>query len=402
VKVGYIVSRFPQLSESFVLREIDQLEREGVEVILCPLLRQDESVIHPAAQGWVERAWYSPFVSGTLLADAGRCFQRSPSAVAGAYGASFARVATTPNFLAGTAGISLKALHLARRLEQAGVRHVHAHFATHPAMAAWLIHRAAGIGYSFTAHAHDIYVHTAMLREKINEAKFVVTISRYNRELLSRFGDSAKIHVIHSGIDLASYRFRARPAGSPFRIVTVASLQPYKGLDNLIRACALLRQRDPPRFTCDIVGAGGLERDLRGLVQRLDLDGVVRLVGPLPENDVRDILAKADLFVLPSIVTRSGKKEGLPVVLIEALAVGVPTVATAISGVPEIVRDEDTGLLVPPGDAEALANAVERIQADPAGATARARRGRALVESDFRLDVNVRKLVELFRDAVGG
>jgi glycosyltransferase involved in cell wall biosynthesis len=400
VKIGYVVSRFPQLSESFVLREIDQLEREGVEVVLCPLLRQDEPVRHPAAARWVERAWYSPFVSRELLRDAGRYLLQQPRAVARAYGASFSRVATTPNFLIGTAGISLKALHLARRLEQAGVGHVHAHFATHPATAAWLIHRVAGIGYSFTAHAHDIYVHTAMLREKLAEARFVATISTYNRDLLARYGDVSKVHVVHSGVDLALYPFRLPHRGRPFRIMSVASLQPYKGLDNLVRACALLGRGRMPPFTCDIVGSGELEGELRRLVDSLGLEGVVRLLGPRAEEDVRGLLFSADLFVLPSVVTRSGKKEGLPVVLIEALATGVPAVATAISGVPEIVRHGETGLLVPPGNVEALAASIQEVAEDPAGAAARAQRGRALVESEFRLDVNVRKLVKLFRDAV--
>jgi glycosyltransferase involved in cell wall biosynthesis len=396
MKVAYLVSRFPHLSESFVLRELDQLEKEGIEVVLCPLLRHDEPVSHPDAARWVERAWYTPFVSRPIAADVAATTLGHPVRTLTTAGRAVAGVVPTPNFLVGTAGIAPKALHLARRLERAGVTHVHAHFATHPAMAAWLISRVTGIGYSFTAHAHDIYVDRAFLRTKVEAAQFVVTISEYNKRLLASYGGEAKTHVIHCGVDPARYRFRERPPASPFTILAVASLQPYKGLRHLVDAAALLRDRGQA-FRCTIVGGGELEGALRSQVAALRLEEHVSLVGPQPQERVTELLGDADVFALPSIVTSAGKMEGLPVALMEALAAGVPAVATRISGVPELIRDGETGLLVEPGDALQLADAIERTTADPESAATRVRAGRALVEAEFDLTKNVRQLVELFR-----
>ena len=399
MKVAYLVSRFPHLPESFVLREIDALEREGIEVLLCPLLRHREPVSHPAAAPWVERAVYTPFVSASLLRAAGAALARRPLRVSGTYGSALFRVAGTPNFLLGMAGIALKLPYLAARLEAEGVAHVHAHFATHPALAAWAISRLNGIGYSFTAHAHDIYVHTAMLREKMAAARFVVTVSEYNRRLLSRFGDVGKVHVVRCGIDLSRYAFRARDPGHPFSILSVASLQPYKGLEHLVRACGILRDRGRGPFRCEIIGGGEEREALERWIRTLALEECVRLAGPRPEEDVAAALNAADAFVLPSVVTPSGKMEGLPVSLVEALAVGVPAISTSISGIPEIVVPGETGLLVPPAEPERLAEAIEQVILDPAGARERAAKGRRLVEAEFSLDRSARELAERFRQA---
>ena len=396
MRVAYFVSRFPQLSETFVLREINELERVGIEVVLCPLLRQAQPVTHPTAKAWVDRAWYTPFVSPALLRDATALVARDPMRALRAYGYAIRRTSTTPNLLTGTAGIAIKSASLARRLRAAGVQHVHAHFATHPTTAAWLVSQLAGIGYSFTAHAHDIYVHTAMLSDKIRAARFVVTISEYNRRLLEQHGDAEKIRVIHCGIDVDRYEFRLRDPEPPITVLCVASLQAYKGLEHLVEACRVLRDRGNVSFRCDIVGGGDLHRPLQHQIDESQLRGYVRLLGPKPEPEVTSLFDGADVFVLPSVVTRSGKMEGLPVVLMEALAAGVPAIASDLSGIPEIIRPGITGLLVPPGDAAAIADAVETVVADPRSARLRAEAGRRLVEDEFSLAPNVRRLADLF------
>lgn len=354
-KIAYIVSRFPHLPESFILRELDELEAQGFEVILCPLLRHEEKVSHPAAYRWIERAWYTPFVSGRLLRDTFWQIRRQPRRALTTTLQPLLRVAKSPNFLIGTLGILPTAFHLARRLQASGVSHVHAHFATHPTMAAWIINQLTGITYSFTAHAHDIYVDTAMLREKMASAKFVIAISEYNRQLLARFGDVSKVHVVHCGVHLERYPLRTALPEDPFTIVSVASLQPYKGLEYLIRACRLLRDRGVPPFRCRIAGGGELHSSLRQLITDLGLADCVELLGPQTQEAVAALLQTAHLFVLPSIITESGKMEGLPVVLMEALAVGLPVISTNISGIPEIVKPGVTGQLVPPANPTALA-----------------------------------------------
>jgi colanic acid/amylovoran biosynthesis glycosyltransferase len=400
LKIAYIVSRFPHLPESFILREIDALEAHGSEVVLCPLVRHRERVSHPEARRWIEQAWYTPFISPAIARDLLGELGRNPARAGRTLIEPVARVATTPNFLVGTLGIVPKAFHLARRLKTNGVDHIHAHFATHPAMAAWIIHRLTGISYSFTAHAHDIYVHTAMLPQKMADARFVVAISEYNRALLGRFGDVSKVHVIHCGVNLECYPLQQEPPPEPFTMVSVASLQPYKGLEYLIRACGLLRDRQIGPFRCRIAGGGELRESLQQLIDQLQLQDCVELLGPQTQDTVAALLQTAHLFVLPSIKTPSGKMEGLPVVLMEALAVGLPTIATEISGIPEIIRPGETGQLVPPADPAALADAIAKVIADPARAREAGRRGRRLVEAEFSLEQNVQALRQLFEATV--
>jgi glycosyltransferase involved in cell wall biosynthesis len=305
------------------------------------------------------------------------------------------KTATTPNFLVGTLGILPKSIYLARELERRGVTHVHAHFATHPAMAAFLIHRLTGIEYSFTAHAHDIYVHRAMLREKAAEARFVATISDHNRRLLAEYAPLEKIEVVHCGIDLDRYPVRATPP-SPFEIVSVASLQPYKGIECLIRACAHLRTLTDAPFRCRVAGGGELERPLRRLITELGLGDCVELLGPQTEEVVAALLQQAHCFALPSTVEPNGKMDGLPVALMEALAVGLPVVASDLSGIPELIEDGVSGLLVPPADPDALAAALAAVQAEPERAAELGRAGRARVEAGFTSERSAAQLAVLF------
>lgn len=395
LRIAYLVSRFPHLPETFILREIDQLEALGHEVVLCPLLRQRDEVVHPAAEPWVRRAIYTPFVSAPLLRDLGLAFLRQPRAAFRGLVAPLGRVVTTPNFLTGTAGIIPKVAHLARVLQDRQVDHIHAHFATHPAMAAYMLHQLTGTSYSFTVHAHDLYVHTAMLDRKLRDAAFAVTISEHNRELLLPLSADTPVEVVRSGVQLERYPVQQRAPDGPFHLLAVGSLQPYKGFIYLIEALGALRAQGIEPAT-SIVGGGPDRDELQTRITELGLQDRVHLIGPQPEHEVARLLQEAHAFVLPSIITASGKKEGLPVVLIEALASGLPTIATDISGIPELIRPGETGQLVPPGDPAALAAAVRWVIENPGPAREQARRGRELVERDHRLETNVARLAALF------
>ncbi len=395
--MAYLVSRFPHLPETFILREIDRMEANGIEVVLCPLLRHQDDVVHEAARPWVARAHYTPFVSRGLIGDLAHAVRRSPVDAFRGLLAPIGRVATTPNFLAGTTGIVAKVAHLARLLEEQEVQHIHAHFATHPAMAAYMLHQLTGIPYSFTVHAHDLYVHTAMLERKLADAAFVVTISDFNRRLLERYSSSTAIHVVRSGVELERYPVRTEPPGSPFTLQAVGSLQPYKGFAYLLEAMALLRRQGSTDIRLRIAGGGPDRASLAARIDALGLGAQVELLGPQPQEAVASLLQTAHAFVLPSVVTPSGKMEGLPVVLIEALATGLPTIATDISGIAELVRDGETGQLVPPGDPHTLAAAIRWVVEHQDLARARATVGRRLVEREYALETNVARLAGLFR-----
>jgi glycosyltransferase involved in cell wall biosynthesis len=305
------------------------------------------------------------------------------------------------SLLRALATLPIAAAH-ARALTDLRLQHIHAHYATYPALAAWLCRRLTGIPYSFTVHAHDLFVDRSNLTRKVADARFVVAISDYNRRALARLtgrGDTP-MHVLRCGIDPAAYAFRPRgprPHG-PVSALCVASLQEYKGHSVLLEALA---DGGPAleRVQLELIGEGPLKGPLEQLARRLGIDARVSFRGGLTEPEVAAALDAADLFVLPSVVAANGQMEGVPVALMEALACGLPTVASRLSGVPELVRDGRTGLLAEPGDVGSLREALRVTINDPVAARRRAEAGRSLVEAEFALQGSAGRLAALFRGA---
>lgn len=402
-KVAYLMSRFPHLPETFILREMSELKRRGWPVSLYPLIHQKQTVVHQQAAEWMAEAHYSPFLSGTILQANLETLRDQREAYQKIWKQAVRENSGSPEFLVRTLALLPKAAYLAREMKRAGVVHIHAHYATHPALVAWAIHRLAGIPYSITVHAHDIFVNQSMLETKLQEASFVVAISDYNREFLSKTVGAwvaEKTHVVHCGIDPELYHpgVRLDQPAEKFEILNIGSLQPYKGHPYLIEACAILRDRGIP-FRCRIIG-GGEQGELQKQITQHELESSVELLGPLDQDKVAGLLPTANCYVQPSIVTPSGKMEGIPVSLMEALACERPVVATDISGIPELVQPGRTGYLVPPADARALAQALEYVYDHAVEAAGLAAAGRQLVLKEFNLQTNVGRLESLFQDHV--
>lgn len=397
MRVAYLVSRFPSVSETFVRRELDAVTRTGaVDVELHALFPAvDEGVVHPEAAAWVQRLRRAGPREG--VAALAWWLVRRPLRTLSVLAAVTAGYVRVPRVLPrALATVPLAAAH-ARRARRERVDHVHAHFATYPALAAWIVWRLTGTPYSFTAHAHDLFVHQAMLARKAADAAFVVAISEFNRRfLLERAGARRPdVHVVHCGVDARRFPFRVRRPGGEPRIACVAALRPYKGHSVLLRALAGA-PAPLDRARLELVGDGPLRGQLEQEAARLGLADRVRFHGSLPEPSVAAVLADADAFALPSVIARDGDMEGIPVALMEALAAGLPAVATRQSGVPELVRDGATGYLAEPGDVESLRDALRRALSEP-DPDARAAHGRALVENEFDQDRSARRLVELLR-----
>jgi colanic acid/amylovoran biosynthesis glycosyltransferase len=402
LKVAYVMSRFPKISETFVLTEVLAVERLGVRVELYPLLRERPRVVHPEAVPLVERARYIPFVSLPVLASQLHWLRRAPRRYLGTFLAVLRGTWGSPNFFVGGLGIFPKVAHAARRMQGDGVAHVHCHFANHPALAGFVIHRLTGIGYSFTAHGSDLHVDRHMLCEKVREAAFVVAISAYNRDLIDREcgGRMSEVTVIHCGVDTELFRPPVtRRQGSPLRIVCVGTLHEVKGQRVLIEACRLLRN-EGVELECRLVGAGKDAATLARLIGDLGLEACVRMEGAVTRPQLVDLLGEADVLAAPSVPTARGKREGIPIVLMEAMAAGVPVVASNVSGIPELVEDGSTGVLVPPGDARALADALRRLHDGPDLARRLALAAREKVECEFDIEESAAALVERFHAAV--
>lgn len=390
LRVAYVMSRFPKITETFILYEILELERRGVAVEVFPLLREPAKVVHPEAARLMPRVRFQPFVSAAIIAAHWRVFRRAPRR----YLATLAEVLwgtrRSPNFFLGALGIWPKSVAMAEQMECRGVAHLHAHFASHPALAALIVHRLTGIPFSFTAHGSDIHIDQTMFGAKLRAARFGITVCRYNVDFLAeRCGEwvRGKLRVLHCGTDPETFTADEAPAppGKPFTILCVGALREVKGHRHLIDACTLLRARGI-RLRCRLIGEGDLHGDLMRRINRAGLWEQVHLLGARPRAAVSAEMRAADVVVLPSILGRRGDREGVPVALMEAMASGKPVVSSRQSGIPELVEDGVEGLLCPPGDARALADALETLARD---AELRRRMGAAgrrkiLAEFDMR------------------
>lgn len=401
LRVAYVVSRFPKLSETFILYEMLELERLGIDVDLYALVREPETALQPGAASFVERMTVVRRRSRTMLAAQWHWLRRRPGRYLGTWWGALWGNRRSLKFLVRAVAVVPTAAAFARRIEARGTDHVHAHWATHPALAAWVVHRLTGTSYSFTGHAHDLYVERSMLDVKIRDAAAVITISEYNRRLLAGwYGTLAdKVEVVHCGVDVGI--FHPRPDGpparrdGPFELVTVATLQPQKGHAYLVDAVGLLRDRRIP-VRATFVGEGEERPALEARIAAADLADRVILVGRQPRDQVAALVRAADVVVQPSVILPDGKTEGIPVALMEAMASGTPVIATAVSGVPELVEDGVTGRLVPPGDPEALAAAITVARDDEIATARMAAAGRRRVAASFDLRIETRRLAEGF------
>jgi colanic acid/amylovoran biosynthesis glycosyltransferase len=399
MKIAYVMSRFPRLSETFVLGEMLAVEEHGLEVELFPLLREREDVVHAEAQALALRAHYQPFLSPAILRSQLYFLLRSPGAYLGVLTDLLRGTWGSRNYFVGALGIFPKVAHAARLMRAEGIDHVHCHFSNHPAAAGFVIHRLTGLPYSFTAHGFDLHVDRHMLCEKVAEAAFVVPISEYNRRLmLEECGGRAEERavVIHCGVDTDFFRPReSAPPEPPFSLLCVGTLHAVKGQKFLVEACRLLHEEGID-LACTLIGDGPDRVELAGAIAGAGLEGRVQLGGRRTRSDIAGLLRSAHAVAVPSIPTAEGKREGIPVVLMEAMASGVPVVASGISGIPELVDDGVSGLLVPPGDPRSLARALRRLHDDPALRERFARAGRAKVVREFDVRANAAKLVSQF------
>lgn len=297
-----------------------------------------------------------------------------------------------------------EAAWLAPELKARGIGHVHAHFGGLAARTAWWLRELYGIRYSFTGHANDIFCDTdfpisnAML---VRDATLVVTETEYARRWLEQKHPVAagKTFRVFNGIDVSGFPPRARAVDCP-RIVSIGRYVEKKGYLHLIEACRLLRERGQ-RFECLLIGGGPMEAQLRQQIEAASLGELVKLVGPRPQREVRELLATADVFVLACIEEAGGGSDNLPTVIMEAMACGVPVVSTTLAGVPEMVTSGRDGLLVAPGDPAALADAIERLLKDRPSADQLAAAALATAREKFAVEKTTAALKELLMQRAG-
>lgn len=404
---------WPRLSQTFIVNEVLALERRGLDIAIFSLVRSREDVVQEQvadvrapvrfledelAQPWVRRlrthlaAWFAD-PSGYLRLLA-YCLRR-PSLAAG-YGEC-----STLRCFALAVRVAAR-LGAARAAGKVPVR-VHAHFAHDPALVGMLVSRLTGLPFSFTAHARDlVQIPPASLATRTAAATTVVTCCRENADYLHATVPAdlrPPVRVVHHGVRLDRFRPSRQVAdiGVP-TLVSVGRLVEKKGYADLLHALARLTAAGAV-FRCDIYGDGPQRDDLAALLRRLGLQESVRLRGARSNERIRAALDHADLFVLTPRVAADGDRDGIPNVLVEAMASGLPVLTTDAGGTAELVRDGANGLVRPAGDVAAIAAGLERLLRDPALRTRLSAAARATVEADYDVDAAARELEELFRGA---
>lgn len=397
--VSYVVSRFPKLTETFILQEILAMDRLGANVHLFSLLRGHERTVQPEADRVVSRVRYGTLLSSETLRAHWFFLSRRPFVYIKALGEAIAGTWRSANYLAGALLFFPKAVTFAFHAQSCGVRHVHAQFANHAALVALVIFRLTGIPFSFTARGSDIHVDRTMLRRKVAAASFVIAVSRANREVIAEECGALyarKIHVVYGGINTRLFApDTERPDPPWLRIVCVARFEEVKGHATLIEACAELERRGI-RFQADLIGDGELRPRIEAQILASGLSHRVTLHGAATQIEVREHLAVASVFVLATVAAASGKREGIPNVLKEAMACALPVVASDISGIPELVEHGRTGLLVEPGDVGQLADALEQLAGDVDLRRDLGQTARRTIQERFDVEVSTRRRAELF------
>jgi len=384
-RVGYVLKVYPRFSETFVVNEILAHERAGADLRIFSLRPPVGGRFHPAIGSVHAPVTYVPAASpkGVDLWSALRVVGSGAAALL------HDRDAAGP-------GEVMQALALADHVREQGIDHLHAHFATVAAGVARLAARLAGITYSLTAHAKDIFheeVDPLALAVRMGDAVGVITVSDFNARFLRELAPEASIHRVYNGLELDAFPYRP-PEGRPPRIVAVGRLIEKKGFADLVDACAVLAAHGR-EVDCQIVGEGPLESDLRARIAAHGLSERVRLLGPRTQDEVRAAVQDATAMAAPCVVGGDGNRDGLPTVLLEAMALGTPCVSTPVTGIPELVIDGRTGLMVGPHSPDELAGALARVLDDEALRVSLARAGRALIEERFDIDANVAAQREL-------
>jgi glycosyltransferase involved in cell wall biosynthesis len=391
LRVAYVVKRFPRYSETFIVNELLAHEAAGCEIEVFSLRPsidthfQDTLARLRAPVRYVASESVKPHEYWTACK---RAFEAVGSL----------DVLLCDN-LARDGHDVYQAVLLARSLRDGGFDHIHAHFASLPATVARMAARLTGLPWTFTAHAKDIFhdtVDAEDLARKCRDAAAVVTVSDFNqRYLREQCGDAGcEIVRIYNGLDLDAVPF-GRDTPRPVDVLAVGRLVEKKGFDVLIDACAQLA-RTGHTIRCEIVGEGELEPALRDRIASLGLGDIVRMPGPRPQREVIEGLRSARIFAAPCLVASDGNRDGLPTTILEAMASGAVCISTPVTGIPEVVRHRETGVLVPSGDPQALAATIRDLLASTEERRRIASAARTLIDGAFDSRVTAAQLRALF------
>lgn len=403
--IGYILKGYPRISETFISNEILLLEELGFSIRLFSMRHPRETFCHDSVKRIKAPVDYLPtelldefhrlLPPNLFLAAKSPLRYRKAMALAGERFRRNKKLATLKHLL--------QAGYMTNRflLNEPDIGHLHGHFAHSPTSVTMFASILSGLPFSFTAHAKDIYTsNPAQLKEKIENAGFVVTCTRHNSEFLKQLAgsNSTPIHCVYHGIDLQLFnqQVSTTKAQPPYTLLTIARMTEKKGLPDLYRALFLLKQKGLD-FKHTLIGDGDDRDKIRTLIKELDLQNECTCLGTRTHTEVLEQFRHTDLFILACRIAESGDRDGIPNVLVESLAMGVPAISTNVSAIPEILKHGETGYTIEPGNPALMAESIEKMLVDTDLRSRISEQGRAWVHNEFDNRRWVRNLAEIFK-----
>lgn len=398
-RIAYLAPELPSLSATFVTNEIWALESRGAEVVPFSIHRPHAKAHGAKADALAQRT--------TILYETGLATRLASLAkLAVNHKRSFAR---SLGYLLGdvikTGVVTRKAIklmfqythgaHMATILRQKNVEHLHIHFAHVPTQVGMYAASLAGLPFTFMSHANDLFERPLLIPEKVKRAKQAVTISQFNIDLMSGMGaDPGNMGIVRCGVHGGHSETDKVTSSTPFTFGTLGRMVEKKGMDTLLDALAILKSNHV-HVRLEIAGDGPLRSMLEIQVNDLGLQEQVHFLGALPHADVMKWMQKLDGFVLAARKDSNGDMDGIPVVLMEAMTLGIPVISTALSGIPELVIQEETGLLATPADPSSLANCLTRMVEEPQSRRTWIAAAKQHVSQEFDSDLNARRLLDI-------
>lgn len=401
MRIGYLINTYPRPSHSFIRREIAALEAEGLQIHRFAMRGDPDALTDPADLAEHARTERVLEAGGKrLLGNLARIAAKRPTEFATAMRMARRRAAAGESSLSRQIIYMAEGAHVAARAQTLDLQHIHAHFGTNPARVAAYSRLLGGPRFSFTVHGPEEFDNTQALDlgGKLALAEFCATVSSYGRSQMYRWaapGDWAKVRVVHCGLNLDRWADPAPLPDGPLHMVAVGRFAEQKGFGLLIRAFALAWHRNP-QLRLSLVGDGEMRAEIEALVAAEGMGSAVRLLGWQDESGVRAAMNAAHALVTPSFA------EGLPVVIMEAMACARPVIATYIAGIPELVRPGQEGWLVPAGDAGALAETMlQAAETAPETLAGMGASARARVTARHDIHQSARRLAASFSRATG-
>ncbi len=405
-KIGFLISQFPEMHETFILREFTALKKKEINFYIYSLKKCKDKIIHPEAKNLLGQTYYA---SNLEFSSFLYWLKKKPRVLCKILYFKVLRNLWPAEKFLKTSCVFLKSLYFARLMHKHNIHHLHAHWATMPTTGAEIINELLGIPFSFTAHAWDIYLSTKIdLGEKLKKATFAVTCTQANKNYLDNIQRN-KLEVNYHGLDIKKFNFTEDSISIPSPIhldnvnknkvkiiLAIGRLVEQKGFEYLIKACDILNRKNV-NFQCILVGEGPLRKELENLRNKLGLKQYIQMPGSVDQEQIKKYFKKTAVFVVPSVIARNGDRDGIPNVLLEALAMGAPVIATKVSGIPEVIIHNKTGILVEPRNESALSTAISRMLIGQFPADNFRQNGRKMVIKKFDIDKNVEALISIFQ-----